>query len=530
MSRGGYARRLKKAFGLLAASILLLVVVGKTVDAAVPGTSRVTAITAEQGAEGVTLRISGEAPPTYTIYELFEPVRVVLDIADGNFGEGVQLPMSLDVGPVASISGRVLDDKEPVIARLEMLTRGDSDYTVVREGNDIVVTFKEAPEAAAVPPAEDAVSAIISQAASDPVAVLQQPAPEPEPAANGAEVVYEAPDISGPGSPAPNLSDTFAFGGYNRQLITIDFYMIDLHNVFRLFGEISGLNIVVEEGVAGKITLALNNVPWDFALDIILNLKDLKKEERYNTLVISKKEFVWPEKTTADSVEFKPDPGLVETKPEEGESKPADALSIVETQAIPPEQLEAKKLLRRAREAEEKGDVDAAIGLYEEAFKLWPENAGLAYRIAALNLVAKGQNAKAVSFAKVALQIDSNHREAALLAAIGLANMKRETDAREFFDKAVREGDGTDQPSSEALTSYAMFAEDNRDYVTSLLMLSRHEQLYGDTVDTMVARARIYDKEGNRAMAEAEYEALLHSGYELPADLVRFIRGRLAAK
>ena len=42
----------------------------------------------------------------------------------------------------------------------------------------------------------------------------------------------------------------------------------------------------------------------------------------------------------------------------------------------------------------------------------------------------------------------------------------------------------------------AIFNEENRNYVGALLLLARHEQLYGDTLDTMVAKARIYDKEG----------------------------------
>ncbi len=61
----------------------------------------------------------------------------------------------------------------------------------------------------------------------------------------------------------------FALAGYTEQRISVDFYKIDLHNVFRLIGEISGRNIVVDEKVNGSLTLALNDVPWDFVLDVI---------------------------------------------------------------------------------------------------------------------------------------------------------------------------------------------------------------------------------------------------------------------
>ena len=52
--------------------------------------------------------------------------------------------------------------------------------------------------------------------------------------------------------------------------------------------------------------------------------------------------------------------------------------------------------------------------------------------------------------------------------------------------------------------------------------------LYGDSLDTMISRARILDKEGNSEKAVAEYRAILLSGYQLPADLKRYIKGRLA--
>src|SRR5439155_1241401 len=44
---------------------------------------------------------------------------------------------------------------------------------------------------------------------------------------------------------------------------------------FRLFADISGLNIVVNPGVSGKVTLKLNEVPWDQALDLILKANGL---------------------------------------------------------------------------------------------------------------------------------------------------------------------------------------------------------------------------------------------------------------
>ena len=81
------------------------------------------------------------------------------------------------------------------------------------------------------------------------------------------------------------MQDAFNFSGYNKERITVEFQKMDLHNVFNFLRQVSGVNIVVDESVQGSLTLVLDEVPWDFALDIILNLKDLEKEERFNTQI-----------------------------------------------------------------------------------------------------------------------------------------------------------------------------------------------------------------------------------------------------
>ena len=91
------------------------------------------------------------------MYELFEPQRIILDIADGSFAESLGLPKSPGAGPIIKITGRVLDDKEPVIARLEMFTEGEAAYTVERDVNDSLISFKaEAKKVAAKAPFQPA--------------------------------------------------------------------------------------------------------------------------------------------------------------------------------------------------------------------------------------------------------------------------------------------------------------------------------------------------------------------------------------
>ena len=57
--------------------------------------------------------------------------------------------------------------------------------------------------------------------------------------------------------------------------VSLDFQGADLRAVLRTFAEISGLNIVIDPTVQGSVDVALRDVPWDQALDIILRANKL---------------------------------------------------------------------------------------------------------------------------------------------------------------------------------------------------------------------------------------------------------------
>jgi type IV pilus assembly protein PilQ len=62
---------------------------------------------------------------------------------------------------------------------------------------------------------------------------------------------------------------------YTGHPISLDFQGADLRAVLRTFAEISGLNIVIDPAVQGSVDVALRDVPWDQALDIILRANKL---------------------------------------------------------------------------------------------------------------------------------------------------------------------------------------------------------------------------------------------------------------
>jgi type IV pilus assembly protein PilQ len=673
------------------------------------GSYRIKGLEWTESANDYVLLIKGDSPPTYTMYELFNPFRLIIDIANASLDPSVDLSSAERKGPVSRIQSRILEDKAPFITRIELFLDEDSTHTVDRSDNDIIVQFaKESAEETAseddtsplpapseetgaisetsnapdtsmpdtsmnepgeAAAADDSATPVIESAAvkkdmntkeasvlfnievkhsadktkvflksdgtikeyeavelaknikagrpdrmyidvknvklagpiqpkavgtalsqvrtgprsdgfrvvfdsnldelfayriseqpdgllitiNEPApaatvlaglmdeddAVDKMPATAPEPeiiAAAGNDQTdesleptetlteindTESPAVSETRKPASQKDSgaALAFAGYNKQRITVDFYKIDLHNVFRLFGEISNLNIVVDEAVGGALTLSLNDVPWDFALDIILNLKDLQKEERYNTIVISpkSKKFEWPERSL-ETVEFRADETFDIQQQEE------DSIKVDQLQEVSETVVEAKNLIHQAQNLERLSNYAGALDLYEEAYRKWPENTIIAKRIAALCLVRLGQNAKAVHYAKMALKSDPSDYDSALQAAIGLARMENIEKAGEYFEKAI----GGPQPPRAALTSYAAFSEEQQQFDNALALLKRHQDIYGDSLETMISKARIHDKQGQREQAASEYRTILLSGYEIPEDLARYIKGRVS--
>ena len=576
------------------------------------GVNKVGSLTATDQGKSLEIKVTSSLPPTYTVYELFNPPRIVLDIAETVPAPDFvpQLPPEFGI----KLSTKHLADVSPSLFRFEFtlpqsvpfeasqngndvilaISKGESSNTNATPGNMLEVTdiqVKTSPDKTSVTllangeltnytydvldsktntPARmyidlnnitgdtllqeqmvgtslarirvakrgSGLRIVFDSSSKDLFPFTVQSVP------NGIEVIIDEPQqvdqISAlikekttiesqlpevdplenrlsPQATEKQLQDAFNFSGYNKERITVDFYKIDLHNVFRLFREVSGINIVVDESVSGSLTLALDDVPWDFALDIILNLKNLAKEERFNTLVILPKDksFNWA-KQAENNISFEADIEVAEQ----------EALIIKQQQNLPKEVIEAKRLIAQAKKAEKRENFELAISLYEQAFVKWTDNGKLANRIASIYLVRLRQNAKAVFYAKKALAVDPENTAAALNAAIGLANMQELQQAVDFFDQSI----SAEKPSAEALLSYAVFSEGKKEYDSALKLLSRYDKIYGQNLNSMVAVARVNDKLGNHAVATEKYQAILLAGFRIPPDLAKYIKGRIALK
>jgi type IV pilus assembly protein PilQ len=74
---------------------------------------------------------------------------------------------------------------------------------------------------------------------------------------------------------------------YNGNRVTFNFQDIPTRSVLQLIADVSDLNIVVSDSVSGNVTLRLINVPWDQALDLVLQTKGLDKRQNGNVIWIA---------------------------------------------------------------------------------------------------------------------------------------------------------------------------------------------------------------------------------------------------
>lgn len=76
----------------------------------------------------------------------------------------------------------------------------------------------------------------------------------------------------------------FEFAG---EKLSLNFQDIEVRSVLQLIADFTGLNLVASDTVSGNITLRLENVPWDQALDIVLKAKGLDKRQQGNVLMVA---------------------------------------------------------------------------------------------------------------------------------------------------------------------------------------------------------------------------------------------------
>jgi type IV pilus assembly protein PilQ len=250
--------------------------------------------------------LSGSGPMAYTTLELENPQRLVIDLkstvsrVDRN-----QVPV--DQGGVLRVrAGQFRRSPEPV-SRVVVDLDGPVPYQIAAEGDDLKIAFGASQASAAAEIASAPATVAPDTAAPDsnlPETKVAEAKPVEAPpsrsvSADTIDQLLRAPAFAAEEPPAgltaaPTVQGSFETkaivtdkANYTGKKISLNLVDTEIKQIFRLFHEISGLNFVLDPAVEGKVTIVLDNVPWDQALDIILKNNGLDKQFENNVIRIA---------------------------------------------------------------------------------------------------------------------------------------------------------------------------------------------------------------------------------------------------
>ena len=233
---------------------------------------------------------------TYTTYNP-DATTLVVRIPNASISEAASDRLFPDQGgPVSMIHAFQQPDVDTPEVRV-VFTRAPNQKPVFStHGSTLFVDFEDMGVAAASPPAFPGTSTAIGAEE-----MASNASPEPEPATEAepnstkvtpaammaeAEALFVTPAETASAAPpaaveVPAAIEVLEEGGlidgkeYRGRRVSLDFKDVAIADVLRLIAEVSDLNIIAGDEVAGNVTIRLVEVPWDQALDVILMTKGL---------------------------------------------------------------------------------------------------------------------------------------------------------------------------------------------------------------------------------------------------------------
>ncbi len=339
---------------------------------------RLTDVSIGSRDDATTVTVKTGAAPKYHA-ALVDPRRLVIDFENTQYGWR-KTPMPGTTDPIKEIRGSQF---KKGVSRLVVQLARPARY-VVEESADGIVILLDNPRAAgagrSTAPATPA--ALTPPPAPAPVVALAPapaPAPSaPEPAAPAPAPAARVPATAAPVAPkgaartpapvriaqapvAPPAAATAPAAGRitatnGQRLISLDFKDADVVNLLRILAAESGRNIVIGDDVKGKMSISLRNVPWEQALDTVLETRGLQKIEKGNVLRI----------VTSDQL----------TKDRESQARVIESKIKSETDS---RAKMAEAQLKEAEALQRKSAVEAAVKEAQERGPLREETIRLSY-------------------------------------------------------------------------------------------------------------------------------------------------------
>jgi type IV pilus assembly protein PilQ len=285
-----------------------------TSGATATATVRLKTISSRVTSRGTSLVIEASEPVPYVATRP-DPLTLFIDFRNVS-ADSVTSSVAPDAkSAIASVVVEQVEGRDPAVAaspRVRVTLSEPVAYRARASRNTVVIDFDKADKSDkknktppyVLPPAAPASGTDVGPAplltrvestAVDPIAALGLDASgSPRPAASTAPTteivapgsrpaVARSQAAGAPQAPPPPPAQDQALPGVARgnerrftgNPVSLDFQGADLRAVLRTFSEISGLNIVIDPAVTGSVDVALRDVPWDQALDIILRANKL---------------------------------------------------------------------------------------------------------------------------------------------------------------------------------------------------------------------------------------------------------------
>jgi type IV pilus assembly protein PilQ len=228
--------------------------------------------------DAVTVHVKTSGAPKYQAELIDTPHRLVVDLEDTTYAWR-KTPLVVGAEPLRQIRGSQYKQR---VARVVVELTRKVGYAIREDdrGLAIIIPTKALPAVSdGAKPRETRPAAARGTAPAPveppraPLRVAQAPTPRPvvPPPPPPAVVAQATP------APAPAPGQT---------LISLDFKDADVVNLLRILAAESTKNIVIGEDVKGKMSISLRNVPWDLALETVLDAKGLVKTEKDNVVRI----------------------------------------------------------------------------------------------------------------------------------------------------------------------------------------------------------------------------------------------------
>jgi type IV pilus assembly protein PilQ len=297
-------------------------------------TAVISSVAVTQDPQRAAVRVEGAGRLDVHPVRMQNPERLVLDFS----GARLNVQKTSIPGISAPVRGVRLGQFRPDVARVVIDLTASAPYQVAHEGDAIVIYLQVQPadagpvvastSSSASRPKKEAVSTAndsqpgsadnSASAGSDHFPLpseLTKPSAslaavnetsKPEHAETSAQqaaqqAVQQATTAASTlaAQQAPAATNVPSGNRYTGEPISVNLKDVDLKDFFRLIHEISGLNVVLDPNVKGTLTIVLDEVPWDQALDIVLVNNSLDKQLNGNVLRVATKDTLKKEAETA---------------------------------------------------------------------------------------------------------------------------------------------------------------------------------------------------------------------------------------